>query len=120
MERVGERCFGQRSVQLTWVWQAWQPASPETARSRSRFSFSRTSLKSVQARFSAALDALWEFRDREDLPKDLRKAINQAIEVLDGGVGELMLASETAMFDAAAELFGVRARLLAALGGGAR
>ncbi len=36
MLAVGESRFGQRSVQLMWVWQLWQPASPATARSRSR------------------------------------------------------------------------------------
>src|SRR5690606_12082450 len=51
---VGEMCFGQRSVQLRWVWQAWQPASPATARSRSAFPASRSSQTSVHARLSAA------------------------------------------------------------------
>ena len=36
MPAVGESFFGQCSVQLMCVWQEWQPASPATARSRSR------------------------------------------------------------------------------------
>src|SRR3989454_10166177 len=51
---VGDRPIGQRSVQLMWVWQAWQPASPATARRRSIVAASRSSLTSVQARLSAA------------------------------------------------------------------
>ena len=37
-----------------WVWQLWQPTSPATARKRSVWSVSRTSLTRVQARLSAA------------------------------------------------------------------
>src|SRR2546422_1294806 len=51
---VGARPIGQRSVQLMCVWQAWQPASPATARRRSCFTTSRSSLTRVQARLSAA------------------------------------------------------------------
>src|SRR5204862_2962692 len=40
---VGEICFGQRSLQLTCVWHAWQPASPATDRSRCAVDTSRTS-----------------------------------------------------------------------------
>ena len=54
IDAVGEICFGQRSVQLTCVWQLWQPASPATARNRSERAPSRTSLINVHARFSAA------------------------------------------------------------------
>src|SRR5260221_2178598 len=54
MAAVGERCFGQRSVQLMCVWQAWQPASPATACSRALLAVSRLSRTRVQARLSAA------------------------------------------------------------------
>jgi hypothetical protein len=31
IEAVGERCLGQLRVQLSWLWQRWQPASTATA-----------------------------------------------------------------------------------------
>src|ERR1051326_4323636 len=34
IDKVGDSAFGQNSVQLMWVWQEWQPASPDTAPSR--------------------------------------------------------------------------------------
>ena len=54
IDAVGARCFGQRSVQLACVWQAWQPASPATACRRSRLRAVAQSLTSVHARLSAA------------------------------------------------------------------
>ncbi len=54
IEAVGLSAFGQSVRQLSWLWQAWQPASPATARRRSGWPSSRTSLTSVQARLSAA------------------------------------------------------------------
>src|SRR3954469_22831643 len=54
IEKVGDSAFGQNSVQLMWLWQEWQPASPDTAARRSSWPRSRTSLTSVQARLSAA------------------------------------------------------------------
>src|SRR3569623_2919993 len=44
IENVGDRCLGQNSVQLMWLWQECQPASPETAVSRASCPRSRTSL----------------------------------------------------------------------------
>src|SRR4051812_18353203 len=54
IDNVGDNAFGQNSVQLIWLWQEWQPASPDTAPSRSCCPRSRTSLTNVQARLSAA------------------------------------------------------------------
>ena len=54
IDPVGSSDLGQCSAQLRWLWQAWQPASPVTAASRSLLPVSRTSLTSVQARLSAA------------------------------------------------------------------
>src|SRR5207244_6918385 len=51
---VGARCFGHHVVHEPCVWHAWQPASPATARIRSRPAVSRASLISVHARLSAA------------------------------------------------------------------
>src|SRR5437868_14487181 len=51
---VGARCFGHHCVHDPCVWQAWQPASPATARKRTRPPTSRASLTSVHARLSAA------------------------------------------------------------------
>jgi hypothetical protein len=48
IDTVGASCFGQRSVQLWCVWQAWHSASPATAASRSRRAPSRGSLTSVR------------------------------------------------------------------------
>ena len=54
MPAVGSSPLGQRSEQVVWVWQAWQPASPATDFKRSFCAASRTSLTSDQARLSAA------------------------------------------------------------------
>src|SRR5262249_11820780 len=54
IERVGSSDFGQWARQFSWVWQAWQPASPATRARRSLWPRSRTSVIKVQARLSAA------------------------------------------------------------------